>query len=166
MLTLLLVTACSNPPEVEPPPPITGNYTGIYSRWIRDLAGDSDPSPMVFHCNAGKDRAGFAAAILLRTLGVPEDTVLADYLKTNIYTFEYTEKTIRKIRTMTLFRNDGEVIRPLLGVDERYLRTALDTIDDEWGSFGEYIEQGLKLSKSDVESLKIRFLEDLSKLPF
>jgi len=31
LATLLLLTACSNPSEVEPPPAITGNYTGIYS---------------------------------------------------------------------------------------------------------------------------------------
>lgn len=135
------------------------DYTGVYSRWIQNLAGNPDPSPMVFHCNAGKDRAGFAAAILLRTLGIPEDTVLADYLKTNIYTVEFMEKTIRKIRTMTQFRNDGEVLRPLLGVDKRYLQTALNTIDEEWGSFEEYIKRGLRLSESDVEALKTRFLD-------
>ena len=134
------------------------DYTGVYSRWIRNLAGNPDPSPMVFHCTAGKDRAGFAAAILLRTLGIPEDTVLADYLKTNIYTVEFMEKTIRKIRTMTQFRNDGEIIRPLLGVDKRYLQTALDTIDEKWGSFEEYIKCGLRLSESEIEALKMRFL--------
>jgi protein-tyrosine phosphatase len=39
--------------------------------------------PLVFHCTAGKDRTGFAAALLLSALGVPWPTVIEDYLHTN-----------------------------------------------------------------------------------
>jgi protein-tyrosine phosphatase len=42
------------------------------------LAG-SEACPAVFHCTAGKDRTGLLSAILLLLLGVPEDTVVADY---------------------------------------------------------------------------------------
>ncbi len=35
--------------------------------------------PLVFHCTAGKDRTGVAAALVLRALGVPDDLVAADY---------------------------------------------------------------------------------------
>ena len=42
--------------------------------------------PLLFHCTAGKDRTGFAAAITLRLLGVPEETILEDYLLSNDYT--------------------------------------------------------------------------------
>ena len=30
-------------------------------------------APLVFHCTAGKDRTGFAAALILLALGVPRD---------------------------------------------------------------------------------------------
>ncbi len=36
-------------------------------------------SPAVFHCAAGKDRTGVISALLLSLLGVPEDTIVADY---------------------------------------------------------------------------------------
>ena len=39
--------------------------------------------PLVFHCTAGKDRTGFAAALLLSMLGVPWETIVEDYLLTN-----------------------------------------------------------------------------------
>ncbi|HYF19106.1 MAG TPA: tyrosine-protein phosphatase, partial [Ramlibacter sp.] len=39
--------------------------------------------PTVFHCTAGKDRTGFAAALLLRAVGLDEDAVMRDYLLTN-----------------------------------------------------------------------------------
>lgn len=41
------------------------------------------PSPTVFHCTAGKDRTGFAAALLLFALGVERKTIMEDYLLTN-----------------------------------------------------------------------------------
>ncbi len=135
------------------------DYTGTYSKWIHTLVDNPDSTPQVFHCTAGKDRAGFAAAVLLRVLGVSEETVMSDYLESNAYNAEYIEKTIHKIRVLTMFRNDGEVIRPLLSVDEKYLQTAFDTIDGEWGSFDNYVQQGLRLSDADVEMLKDRFLE-------
>src|SRR4029450_6136340 len=44
---------------------------------------DGTPPPPVFHCTAGKDRTGFASALLLTLLGVPWETVMEDYLRTN-----------------------------------------------------------------------------------
>jgi protein-tyrosine phosphatase len=38
-----------------------------------------DALPAVFHCTAGKDRTGLLSAIVLSLLGVPEETVVADY---------------------------------------------------------------------------------------
>jgi len=134
-------------------------YSGIYGEWVHNLADNSDSSPQIFHCTAGKDRAGFAAALILRILGVPEKTVMEDYLKSNLYNAEYIEKTIKKIRVLSFFKNDGEVIRPILTVDQQYLQTAFDSIDAEWGSFDNYISQGLKLSEEDIRTLKDRFLE-------
>ncbi|WP_241020782.1 tyrosine-protein phosphatase [Burkholderia sp. Ac-20344] len=40
---------------------------------------------LVFHCTAGKDLTGGATAILHTILGVSEQTILADYLLTNVY---------------------------------------------------------------------------------
>ncbi len=42
------------------------------------LAGP-DARPAVFHCTAGKDRTGLLSALVLSLLGVPEETVVADY---------------------------------------------------------------------------------------
>jgi protein-tyrosine phosphatase len=40
-------------------------------------AGDSLPA--VFHCSAGKDRTGVLSALILAFLGVPDETIVADY---------------------------------------------------------------------------------------
>ncbi len=42
-----------------------------------------DHAPLVIHCTAGKDRTGFACALVLHTLGVPDEIIVEDYLLTN-----------------------------------------------------------------------------------
>ena len=130
------------------------DYSGVFGRWLRDLTGNPESLPQVFHCTAGKDRAGFATAILLRILGVPEELVITDYLKTNSYMNEFVEQTIKKIRNRTLSGKNAETIRPLLIADKRYLLVALNTVREEWGSIEEYALGGLKLSLSDIRTLK------------
>ena len=38
--------------------------------------------PAVFHCSAGKDRTGVVSALILGSLGVPDDVIVADYAAT------------------------------------------------------------------------------------
>jgi protein-tyrosine phosphatase len=46
------------------------------------ILADPDALPAVFHCAAGKDRTGILAALLLSSLGVVDDDVVADYALT------------------------------------------------------------------------------------
>ncbi len=52
-------------------------------RTLFNVLSDGKLRPLVFHCTAGKDRTGFAAALLLTLLGVHWDDVVSDYLRTN-----------------------------------------------------------------------------------
>src|SRR6201996_6990184 len=46
---------------------------------------ENDHLPLLYHCTGGADRTGVFSAMLLLTLGVPEETVLADYALTTQY---------------------------------------------------------------------------------
>lgn len=46
------------------------------------LLAETDSLPAVFHCAAGKDRTGVLAALVLGTLGVPDEVIVADYALT------------------------------------------------------------------------------------
>ena len=114
--------------------------------------------PVLFHCAAGKDRTGFAAAILLRMLGVPQDVVLEDYLLSNRY---YLSAYKRELALLHLMKgeNFAAVVKGFLEVHPAYLSAAFEAIDNQHGSFENYVRVGLGLTEKDIEHLKLFYLE-------
>ena len=133
------------------------SYTDVYEGFLRGLINNG--SPTLFHCTAGKDRAGFAAAITLIALGVSKEDVVADYMKTNTYTAERIEEVLGQIELMSLYQTDAEVLRPLLGVEQEYIETAFKTAEDKYGSLENFIREGLNISDEDIQKLRSQFLE-------
>jgi len=60
-------------------------YPDVFSCFLKKLLDTSQEEACVFHCSAGKDRTGFAAAITLLLLDFDEDEVFEDYLLTGSY---------------------------------------------------------------------------------
>jgi protein-tyrosine phosphatase len=116
------------------------------------------------HCTAGKDRAGFASAVILLTLGVPEESVYEDFLLTNHYTAQRIERTLWTIRLVSLFRVDPEQVRPVLGVERGYLAAALDEIEKRYGSFDAYRREALGFDDAETQAFRELALEGPSSL--
>jgi protein-tyrosine phosphatase len=110
--------------------------------------------PAVVHCTAGKDRAGFASAVTLRTLGVPEETVYEDFLLTNHYTAQKIERMLWTIRLFSLFRVDPEQVRPVLSVERGYLAAAFDEIQKQYGSFDAYRRDALGMDDTRTAAFR------------
>ena len=53
-----------------------------YAEFVRLLL-QGNKKAMLWHCTAGKDRAGTAAVIIEEILGIPREVIIADYLTTN-----------------------------------------------------------------------------------
>ena len=114
--------------------------------------------PTVLHCTAGKDRTGFASALILLSLGVPEETVFEDYLLTNQYREAFHRKVLRWVPLYPLFRTDPEDLLPLLEARPEYLRVSLDTIDELYGSLDAYLEQALGVTPARRAALRANLL--------
>ena len=121
------------------------DYAAHYAEMFRLLADEAE-TPLLFHCTGGKDRTGLAAYLILHLLGVDEQTILEDYLLTNIL-YPADDRLMklveRAITTFKLDNADPEQFRPIVGVEEDYLRTALEQIRKEFGSVDGYIEERL-----------------------
>ena len=113
---------------------------------------DSD-APIVFHCTAGKDRTGWAATLLLMTLGVPRDVVMRDYLLTNDYYHRPAEARAAAAHI------PDEVLNVLWKVQEPFLTASLDPVLQEYGSVPAYVSQVLGVDAKAQAKLAEMYLE-------
>ena len=132
-------------------------FTPQFNEFIH-LVLNEQGKPMVWHCSAGKDRTGFAAAILLRILGVRQETVMADYMESKSHALAGRKNDIRLLR---LFKGDeaADKLTIMMGVEESWLSAAFNEIDQRWGDFDSYVTDGLQLSPASVEQLRSTLLE-------
>lgn len=111
------------------------------------LASDA---PLVFHCTAGKDRTGFAAALVLLALGVPRELVMQDYLLTNgLY------RRPESLRSSA----PEEVLNVIWRVREDFLQAALQAVDRDHGGVPRYLEQRLGVDEAARRRLADLYLQ-------
>ena len=137
---------------------IVKDFADEYKKFFRHVI-ENNAEPIVFHCTAGKDRAGFASAMILTVLGVPRDKVIEDYLLTNTYVKDHVDSEMLEIELKTFFRADTDNLRKINLVEERYIQAAFDTIDSEWGGMDNYISTALSLTEEDILKLQNFYLE-------
>ena len=125
-----------------------------FGAFLRALAGE-EPLPALMHCSAGKDRTGWAASLLLLLLGAHEDDVIEHYLLSNEHRREENERLLATPR-------EGlrpEWIRPFLEVRAEYARASLAAAHERFGSFEDYVANGLGVDAAAIERLRARFLD-------
>lgn len=106
--------------------------------------------PVVFHCTAGKDRTGVAAALILLALGVPRAVVDADYLLTNEH---YSRPPTPPTDT------PPDALKVLWTVRPAFLDAAFAAIERDHGGVDRYLRQRLGLGDAALAKLADRYLE-------
>jgi protein-tyrosine phosphatase len=132
-------------------------FTPAYRQFIAEVLA-AHGKPVLFHCTAGKDRTGFAAAIVLRLLGVPEEAIVADYMRSKAYSLAARRRDLLLLRLLKGRAITG-MVRGLLGVEAAYLQAAFDAIDRTYGSFEAYTRDGLGLDPAMLARLREVLLE-------
>ena len=108
--------------------------------------------PLVFHCTAGKDRTGFAAAMILLALGVPRDVVMQDYLLTNSH-YRMPDPTGSVL--------PREALQVLWRVQEEFLNAALKAVDADVGGIQPYLTNKLRVGPREQARLADLYLQPL-----
>ena len=122
--------------------------TATYKTLFAHLLGDS--APLVIHCTAGKDRTGFAAALILKVLGVADEVIVDDYLLTNRF-YKRAEPASTEL---------PEVAYAVIGrVEASFLQASLATVRADYGGLEAYFEAGLGLGARERAELERRYLE-------
>ncbi|NCF16700.1 MAG: protein-tyrosine-phosphatase [Haliea sp.] len=129
-----------------------------WGRWVSSLA-EPGALPQLFHCTAGKDRTGFAAALVLLTLGVSKEDVMRDFLLSNEYLAPKIERYVAEIQSRSTADMDGDLLRQVLGVTPHSLDGAFRAMEANYGSIDNYIEQGLGIDPATRDRLRTLLLE-------
>jgi protein-tyrosine phosphatase len=128
-----------------------------YAEIFRALAGGE--VPLVFHCTAGKDRTGGEAALVLSLLGVPRETIAAD--------FNMTERAVDLRKALgsgprkgyeSFARIAPEVSKVIGGAHPSWILALLDAVDEQCGSVEGYARD-MGLSAGDLQAMRANLLD-------
>ena len=130
--------------------------TAAYARMFSEIL-EQDDARFLVHCAAGKDRTGFAAAIILLALGVSREVVMRDYMLTR--QFFHPEREIDRLREKYQMQQmDTNSILPMLEVHEDYLARALSAIEQRFASVDDYLDEALGVGAIERAHLRARYL--------
>lgn len=136
----------------------TEDGVNAYKNFFQQLL-NANGNTVLWHCSAGKDRAGNGAMLLLTVLGVDRETIYQDFLNTNIYVQEDMQKAYDTVYKLTKNEKTAEDIASNYGVKRSWLDVSFATIDELYGSMDNFIHQGLGLSDQDIAKLQAAYLE-------
>ncbi len=118
--------------------------------------------PLAFNCSAGKDRTGVGAALILHALGVPRETILADYALSD-HVFDYRAQLQKDAKTSEsaahMAAMPWPVVEPMMASDPAYLKEAFAAIEQRYGSLDGYLAQRLGVTAEMRASLRRQLLE-------
>ncbi|WP_307445107.1 MULTISPECIES: tyrosine-protein phosphatase [Chryseobacterium] len=130
-------------------PNLTKRYKPVFQQIL------CSDEPIVYHCTAGKDRTGMATALLLYALGVPESTIMQDYLASNYYRKAEINKVI------TIPTKDGMKTLPksVQQVKKEWLMATVHAIIKQYGSIDNYLQKEMGIGPEEIQILRKKLLE-------
>lgn len=141
-------------------------FPQAFARQLRPLfdavLGAERDRPLLVHCTAGKDRTGFACALLLHALGVDERQLFEDYLRVgDVLVQTPLADGLGQFLAAALGRPlDARALAIIMGVDADFLATALMSLHQQFGSLEAYLEDALGVDEHARACLAERLLTD------
>jgi len=115
---------------------------------------------ILWHCTAGKDRAGFASVIIQEILGIKREEIFADYIASNVFLSNELQ-----VLYETAFQQIGQIdqkseqaLQYLFTSQEDYLSAAYTKAIELFGSFDSYVSDILGITDAEKERLKELYL--------
>ena len=166
----------------DAPPGAESPSRNLYREWPVSLAPQfqaifaamlAGEAPLAFNCSAGQDRTGVATALVLSALGVPRETILADYHLSTLHRrpeFERGDADLEKLADTNIVarfyvqahKRGPDALKPRPLYDDagraRLLAT-FDEIEKRWGSVERYLAEVLDVDRDDIQRLQTLYLE-------
>ena len=120
---------------------------------LNRLAG-AEARPVLFHCAVGKDRTGVVIALLLALLGVPEETILADYSLSNADHEAIRRVMAPELRQALWLGIRPSRLRPLELADPQILQATFAHIRHTYGSVDAYLREAAQVAPETIDRLR------------
>lgn len=130
-----------------------------YREFIEVLLAQDDPSEAVlFHCTAGKDRTGFAAALIMQILEVDQRRIFENYLATNHYLKDHLQKMLDQAKKQGASDRLLESISDLMQAKIEYLSNSYISIYKEFGSQRRFLTEGMAMTDTEFQKIRSIYL--------
>ncbi len=147
----------------EPRARIHGSYRNMLDRRGRKFGealhvmAQPGALPAMYHCMAGQDRTGLISALLLGLVGVPEETIAADYTLTAEYrNYAYLNSNPEPLgmgpTDFTLEGYRAQSCPPEVMLD------TLDYLGERYGGVEPYV-RSIGVTDSDIAALRVALIE-------
>jgi protein-tyrosine phosphatase len=123
---------------------------------VINFAASSHNLPLVFHCTGGKDRTGICAALLLKALGVPEASIIAEHDLSNDYNAERVQPIYAKFAAIDI---GPERIAPYLQAPIEPLIAMFDHLKKVYGTIEDYLLTKAGLNQTTLIALQAGLLQ-------
>lgn len=138
---------------------ISSEYSRNQYREFFKIVLNQSEDAVLWHCSAGKDRVGAGTAILLSALGCSRETIIRDYLMTNDFTSDETERTLTAMRYNGMDEKIISGMRAMHRVEECYINAVFSTIDADFGGIDRFLSDEMKLGRYELKRLHEMYLE-------
>lgn len=157
--------------KLHDPKQVEAFMVGVYEQLITDhfalrgfsnflrLVRDNEEGAVIFHCFAGKDRTGIAAAMLYAVLGVGKEGIMEDYLLTNELRREKNNELLEKAREEGKTENHLKALAVSYEVRPSYLQKVFEVTEQKDGTFLEYIKRNMNISDDDTAKIRHNYLK-------
>ncbi len=139
---------------------VTDRQALDHLRQLFQLIADGEV-PVLIHCSGGKDRTGVSCALILWTLGVAMDDIMADFMLSQTL---YADRVDINAMAPQVFDHqqsghwDVDALRPVYSVEPAYLDTAMGHVRDTYRDAEGFVTQGLGLEADIVAEIRRNLL--------
>ena len=130
-----------------------------YRKYLQ-LLTDKENLPIIHHCKGGKDRAGFAAILVLLALGVSIETIKEDYMLTKSNMVARNEKRMNEYREYTDHPVVLQYLSGLMSTKEIYFDATVDEIERLSTSPIDYLLNVIGITEDELAAIRANLLTD------
>jgi len=132
-----------------------------YHQLFEALLHNPKNKAVLWHCSAGKDRAGMGSVLVLSALGVDRQTINHDFMLSNKFRAKTNKKDLTALTAKGISKHSLTYKRKkaMDAVKMSYLNTSYRQIKKDYGSMSNFLHKGIGLSKADITKLHQLYLK-------